>query len=322
MNKLLVTGIDIGYHSIKAVVLKLVDERYVLINYKALPISGNILSDNHTVEYQKIVNKLQDLKKTLPWRQNQVAISIPDNAVISKRVQIESSLTGQERECAIHHAFATFTPLPIEELSFDFTQLNQAEELSLSGMTDYQVFATRKEIIHNRMHVFEGAGFKPIILNIQSHSLFHIWYLATLSKKSTETWLLVDIDVTHSTLCAQNSDLSPFYKSIPYGLNKASSQDRQTAIEQLIGGVSSQLQMMQRLTGSEVSGIWLSGEGASADLATSFRSTLKLACDVVDMSPFFRLANKSELSLLPPSFSLAAGLAMSGLQWLGSDHHD
>ncbi|RBW65580.1 type IV pilus secretin PilQ [Vibrionales bacterium C3R12] len=119
MGKSLITGIDIGHHSIKAVVLKSMGGRYALMSYQELPITDGIVADNHTLNYQKIVKKLNELRKGLPLFSRQVAISIPDNAVISKVLQIDSELQDRELEFALYQAFSQQSPFPIEEVSLD-----------------------------------------------------------------------------------------------------------------------------------------------------------------------------------------------------------
>lgn len=72
-------------------------ELYALVGYKELPISDDIFTANHTLEYQKTVKKLKELRKGLPFGCRNVAISVPDNTVISKVLQIESELEDREK---------------------------------------------------------------------------------------------------------------------------------------------------------------------------------------------------------------------------------
>ncbi|EEX66316.1 type IV pilus biogenesis protein PilM [Vibrio metoecus] len=123
MGKSLVTGIDIGHHSIKAVVLKPMGDTYALMGYEELLVTADIFTDNHTLDYQKIVKKLKELKKGLPLFSQKVAIAIPDNAVISKVLQIDSDLELREQEFAIYQAFSHQSPFPVEDLSLDFVKV-------------------------------------------------------------------------------------------------------------------------------------------------------------------------------------------------------
>ncbi|WP_428776711.1 pilus assembly protein PilM, partial [Vibrio sp.] len=92
MVQSLVMGVDIGHHSIKAVVLKPAGSKYTLLGYKEIRVADDIFADNHALVYQKIVKKLKELKKGLPLFSRKVVVAIPDNTVISKVLQIDSEL--------------------------------------------------------------------------------------------------------------------------------------------------------------------------------------------------------------------------------------
>ncbi|WP_332058806.1 hypothetical protein [Vibrio taketomensis] len=60
MSNSFITGVDIGHHSLKAVVLKPVKGTLKLSEFRELVIEDNIFTDNHLLNYQKIVNKLKN----------------------------------------------------------------------------------------------------------------------------------------------------------------------------------------------------------------------------------------------------------------------
>jgi type IV pilus assembly protein PilM len=66
MGRSLVVGIDFGHHSIKAVAMKPIGELMQLVGYNELTVPEDIFSESHTLDYQKIVKKLEELKKGLP----------------------------------------------------------------------------------------------------------------------------------------------------------------------------------------------------------------------------------------------------------------
>lgn len=67
MGKSVVTGIDIGHHSIKAVVMKSAGDQFELVSYKELPVTEGIFSENHTFSHQSIVKRIKRIKKTLTF---------------------------------------------------------------------------------------------------------------------------------------------------------------------------------------------------------------------------------------------------------------
>ncbi len=169
MDKLLVTGIDIGHNSLKAVVLKPNGNSYALLGYKEIILKEGIVAENNTINHQEIVKTLKEMKKDLPFRANRVAISVPDNAVISKKLQIEQSLEESEKEFAVVQAFSHQSPFPVEELSLDFVLVESDEQMR--GTESYQVFATRKDVVETRVEALQKSGLKTVLVDVHSQSL-------------------------------------------------------------------------------------------------------------------------------------------------------
>ncbi len=109
MDKLIVTGIDIGHNSLKAVVLKPIGDQYALLGYKEILLKEGIVAENNTINHQEIVKTLKQMKKSCLLGPSE-AISVPDNSVISKKLQIEQSLDESEIEFAVVQAFSHQSP--------------------------------------------------------------------------------------------------------------------------------------------------------------------------------------------------------------------
>ncbi|PAR55511.1 pilus assembly protein PilM [Vibrio metoecus] len=336
MGKSLVTGIDIGHHSIKAVVLKPMGDTYALMGYEELLVTADIFTDNHTLDYQKIVKKLKELKKGLPLFSQKVAIAIPDNAVISKVLQIDSDLELREQEFAIYQAFSHQSPFPVEDLSLDFVKVAE-KNLARSSTTTFQVYATKKEVVESRLQASKKAGFEPILMDVQVHSLLHLWQLASRAYRRAD-WMLIDIGHTQSSLCLDFPDKMPFYKDVPLGarlvdldsaspsiLNPPQLQDSsQRFINELVDKVARQIQLFTSVHGTQsLSGLWLSGGGAAMEgLPEALSQRLSLPCEVLNPFALFKMqVSKRKRQVVDGQrFSTAAGLALRGLAWLESEH--
>lgn len=337
MGSSLVTGIDINNHSIKAVVLKPVGELYALVGYKELPITDDIFTDNHTLEYQKTVKKLKELRKGLPFGCRHAAISVPDNTVISKILQIESELEDREKEFSIYQNFAHQSPFPIEELSLDFVKLDD-NRFGKGSTTSYQVYATRKEVVKSRSLALTKAGFRPIVVDTQAHGLLNIWQLATRLYPEKQSWMLVDIGVTQTSLGLISQSGVPFFKDIAFGTqalyqgdsgnevanNFHSAQQTQAFTVSLIEKLKRQLQLYASVNSMQsLKGIWLTGEGAEIPLlAEQLERHFQLACESLNPLALFenRASNKRYKSMDRHAFGIAAGMAVSGLKWQGVKH--
>ncbi|MCG3722152.1 type IV pilus assembly protein PilM [Vibrio cincinnatiensis] len=338
MGKSLVTGVDIGHHSIKAVVLKLSGDTYSLVSYKEIAVTGDIFADNYTLDYQKIVKKLKELKKSLPLFNRKVSIAVPDNSVISKILQIESDLEPAEQEFAIYQAFSHQSPLPIDDLSLDFIKISD-NVLGRSRSATYQVYATRREVVESRISASEKAGLTPVLLDVQMHSLVRIWQQVSQIQQRTN-WMLLDIGYSQSSLCLDFIDKAPFCKEIPLGtrwFNQTeqpegshdvasldSSTDVQAFNQEFVERLARQIQLFTSVHGTHsLAGIWLSGGGASiSGLAEAISERLALPCErFTPLSIFSHKLNKRRRTLNEQQrFSTAAGLALRGIEWLESGH--
>ncbi|MGF1697471.1 type IV pilus assembly protein PilM [Vibrio lamellibrachiae] len=330
MGKSLITGIDIGHYSIKAVVLKPVSDGYSLISFTELPISTSVFSDNHTVNYHEIVKKLKELRKALPLFSRRVAIAIPDNAVISKVLQIDSDLDERETEFAIYQAFSHQSPFPIEELSLDFVRSDKA---SKTPTVAYQVYATKKEVVDSRYSAAKKAGFTPVVFDVQAHSLVSMWQLAA-SQSNNHDWLLVDIGYTQTSLCMDFSNKPPFSKEIalgtqfmdlePSSMNAQIENRSEQFIQLMIERIQRQMQMLLSVSGlPAVQGIWLSGGGAATpNLAEEIAHRLKIECQVFNPLSLFsgKTPRKSHRHNDLNCFSTAAGIAIRANDWLETTH--
>jgi|GEM_PF-770908 len=328
-----VMGVDIGHHSIKAVVLKPAGDTYTLLGYQEIVINGGIFTDNHRLDYQKIVKKLKELKKGLPRFSRKVVVAIPDSAVISKLLQIDSELETDEHEYAIHQAFSHQSPFPSEELYLDFVAINQASGNETAAdkkrTLAFQVYATKREAVDTRTLAIEKAGLIPILADVQSHGLVHLWQRLS-QRYQTDEWMLIDVGDSQTSLCLDLVNKAPFYKQVAMGGKHLTQSDESqkveegglssAAVDDLAEKVSKQIQLFVSVYGTHrVKGLWLCGGGAcSQHVADVLAKQCDLMCGVIDpFSVFYDKARqRHRCEQASASFATATGLALRGLNWM------
>ncbi len=332
MVQSLVIGVDIGHHSIKAVVLKPAGYNYTLLGYQEICVTNDIFAENHSLVYQEIVKKLKQLKKALPQFSKKAVIAIPDNTVISKLLQIDSELEANERESAIYQAFSHQSPFPIEEVRLDFVPITpksaEKENVSKNNLTAYQVYATKREVVESRTLPLEKAGFVPMLADVQSHSLVHLWQLFSQAYQRPD-WMLVDIGLSQTSLCFDFLDKPFFYKQIQLGIEPAIQgstdaldlpQNNRKNCHELVDKIAKQIQLFTSVYGANtVSGIWLTGGGANiAAIQEALVDKTDLMCGILDPFSLFtdKASKRHSSQQLSSSFATAAGLALRGLRWL------
>ncbi|MDG2609720.1 type IV pilus assembly protein PilM, partial [Vibrio parahaemolyticus] len=291
-------------------------------------------AENNTINHQEIVKTLKEIRKELPFWARRVAISVPDNAVISKKLQIEQNLEESEKEFAVVQAFSHQSPFPVEELSLDFVKLDADEQMR--GTDSYQVFATRKDVVETRVDALQKSGLKTVLVDVHSQSLGHIWKLAVERFPEKSKYCLLDISALSSsfTMFTEQSEL--FHKEFPYGTRTSNdlfqqdplAEDSQVATEQfnrqIVDRVKRQIQLYTSINGNQdIKGILLSGEGAATPmLAEELSSQLALECELLNPLGLFEMKVSKRKRRVADwqHFTAAAGLAVRGIQWLGGKH--
>ncbi|MBR9874665.1 type IV pilus assembly protein PilM [Vibrio sp. J1-1] len=331
MDKRIVTGIDIGHNSLKAVVLKPNGEQFALLGYKEILLKDGIVAENNIINHQEIVNTLKQVKKDLPFGARKVAISVPDNAVISKKLHIEQDLEENEIEFAVVQAFSHQSPFPVEELSLDFVRLNT--EKGQRGPDSYQVFATRKDVVESRVEAIRKSGLKPVLVDVHSQSLGQIWKLAAERFPDKSKYGLLDVGSLSSSFTMFTEQGELFYKEFVSGTGSIQvsapesplSEEEQAKTNQfnrqMVDRVKRQIQLYTSINGSQnIKGIWLSGEGATTPmLAEELSHQLAIECELLNPLGLFEMnvAKRKRRAADWQHFSTAAGLAVRGIQWLG-----
>ncbi|BBM63621.1 pilus assembly protein PilM [Vibrio alfacsensis] len=329
MDKLVVTGIDIGHNSLKAVVLKPSGRHYAVLDYKEIILKECIVAENNTINHQEIVKTLKEIKKALPFGAKRVAISVPENAVISKKLQIDPGLDSSERDYAVMQVFAHQSPFPLQELSLDFV-LDDVKNKT-DGLEHYQVFATRKDVVDSRVDALQQSGLKPVLVEVASQSLGHMWKLATEHFPEKSTYCLLNVGNVKSSFTMFTEQGELFHKEFSssswsektpsvYQKGACIQVDESHQEQALIERVQRQLQLYASFNGSlNITGIWITGDGfVTPQLKRALSSQLSMECET--LNPFELFTLKASLhkhkAVQSHQFTAAAGLAIRGIHWL------
>ncbi|WP_375751683.1 type IV pilus assembly protein PilM [Vibrio sp. HN007] len=323
MFQTMVTGVEIGPKSIKAVSVKYSKNRIKLVQYRNFTSHAYILDDSHTLDYQGIVNKLKRLKSELPIFGRRIAVLVPDSAVVSRSLSIDATIEEDDKEFAIYEAFATHSPISPQDLRIDFT-VNEDKCSINEPKVIYQVYAARKEVVDERISVIRDAGLKPILIDTKAHSLLKVWEFASQVFKCNN-WLLVHAGVDQTIVCCGGLASSPLIKTIPVGLNQESvsnltqaSSDSFKKHEAIACSIAMQVQLyVSSASDSNLEGIWVTGDSRCVnELCIMLEEQTKLTC--VPLNPL-KLVDDKKVSYSDENeghiYSLALGIAIKGLCW-------
>ncbi|MGO1296056.1 MAG: type IV pilus biogenesis protein PilM [Vibrio sp.] len=309
-----VTGVDFGHHSIKAVTLTPSHEHtYDVMACSELLVSDAIFADNDMLDYQKIVKKLKELKKTFPRFSRNVAVTLADSSIITKELQLDSYenpdkilLTMMSEQCGID----------AKELAIDYFAL--PFDSTITNITPtYRVFAARKALIANRVGVLKAAGLRPYLINSQAQGLLQI-YVRLMARSSMTCAVLFHVDDKQATLCYTTETQAPCCYTFSY-----------PSLESTIGvayptdWVRRIIPAIQRFQSLHLRAaphcVWVSGIGShDTQAVTLLGEQLGFSCCVVSWLGVLHETGRTRQC--DGRFTAAIGGAMQGLAWQEGHH--
>jgi type IV pilus assembly protein PilM len=263
--------------------------------------------------------QLSQLKRRVKSNQKRVAFSIPDHCIMSKLIQIDSQLDDKEIEFTLTHAFEKQTSLSSDELNIDFSMIKPLGVGDLN-ITNYQVFATRKEIVHSRQKCIESAGFLTVLADIHSHSLLALWQRGVMAYPDKKNWMLVDIGSQQIIFCITSPNQHLYSKQVTFSASIVKNTNNRTQyITQLSEHIRRQITLYSSIHDHKVEGIWITGGGSLyPDLPYLLSDEISLPILEFNLRSLFQASSKSPPSVEAPinQYASALGLGLRGIEWL------
>ncbi len=163
-----IIGIDIGSSSVKLVQIKKSGSAFLLQNVGILPLPSEAIVDNSLMDTTSIVETIKTLVKSLGIKTKDVACSISGNSVIIRKISLPA-MTHEELEDQIFWEAEQYIPYDINDVNLDF-EILESDLLETAKMTVLLV-ASKKDFINEYVSVFNEAGLKLVIVDVDSFAV-------------------------------------------------------------------------------------------------------------------------------------------------------
>ena len=208
-------GIDIGSSSVKLVQLSEYKGVYQLRNVGILPLPSEAIVDNSLMDTTSIVETIKNLLKSLNSRAQQAVCSISGNSVIIRKITLPA-MTPEELEDQIAWEAEQYIPFDINDVNLDFEILDS--DLSGTGKMTVLLVASKKEIINEYVAVFNEAGLKLTVVDVDSFAVQNIFEL-NYSPAEDEVVALINIGASIMNLNVVKNGVSLFTRDVQVGGN-------------------------------------------------------------------------------------------------------
>lgn len=163
-----VLGLDIGSHSIKAIILDKTKTGMVLSNVGMVNLPPEAIVDGTVEEKDIVITAIKNLTKLNKVKIKQVSTSVSGYSVIIKKISLPRS-TKEELAENIEVEAEQFIPFDISEVNVDFQILGSEDELS--DQMEVVLVAAKKEVIDNYMEILVEANLKPTVVDVDVFAL-------------------------------------------------------------------------------------------------------------------------------------------------------
>jgi type IV pilus assembly protein PilM len=162
-------GLDISSSAIKLLEFGKRGGQVMVESYAVEPLPINAVADKQIVELEVVADAIKRAVARAGSRTKNVAVAVAGSSVITKIIQMSSTLKDHEMEEQIKAEADQYVPYPIEEVNLDFQVLGASERDS--GKVDVLLAACRKEQVDQRVAAIQMAGLKASVVDIEAYAL-------------------------------------------------------------------------------------------------------------------------------------------------------
>jgi len=165
----LIVGIDIGSHSIKAVLLHQGNDGYVLEALVEEAMPRGAIVDREIQDIEAVGKVIAKLRAKIPTAVMDAAVAVSGQTVITKVIYMDVALNEQELASQIEIEADSLIPYPLDEVSLDFESLdvNESDPTKINVLLS----AARTESVEARVSALEQGGFNTKVVDVESYAV-------------------------------------------------------------------------------------------------------------------------------------------------------
>ena len=215
-------GADLSSASIKMVELsETAKGKYRIERYAIEPLPRDSVVDGNINNLDAVADSLKRCHKRLGTNIRNLALALPNAAVISKRILVPAGQTEEELEVQVETEANQYIPFSLDEVNLDFQVLGPAP----NNPEDVEVLiaASRKEKIEDRIAAAESAGLKAMVMDVDlyaAQAAFELMAIGAGEADKDQNIAIVDVGATITTVNVLRNGQSIYLREQPFGGNE------------------------------------------------------------------------------------------------------
>jgi type IV pilus assembly protein PilM len=215
-------GADISSSAIKLVEIATAGKgMYRVERYAIEPLPKDSVVEGNINNLDAVSDALKRAHKRLGSNIKNLALALPNAAVISKKILVPAGQTEDDLEMQVETEANQYIPFAIDEVNLDFQVLGPAP----NSADDIEVLiaASRKEKIIDRVAVAESAGLKAAVMDVDvlaAQTAFELIEGQFPENGKEQNIAMVDVGASVMAVNVLRNDQSIYMREQPFGGNQ------------------------------------------------------------------------------------------------------
>jgi len=159
-------GVDIGASAVKCVELsRSKDGSFSLDRYATEPLPKGAIVDGNISNLEAVAEAISRAWTRLGTRVKNVALALPAELVISKKITLPAGLDEELLEMQVENEASQYLPFALDEANLDFQVIGTAPHNPDEDTV--LLVASRKANVEDRVAAAQAAGLKPVIVDTE-----------------------------------------------------------------------------------------------------------------------------------------------------------
>ena len=164
-------GLDLCATSLKWVELAQDDSsRLVLERCVVEPLKAGWIVAGHIEQFDEVAAALLRLIKASGSATRDVALAMPDTAVIRTKILLPSDLGEAELLRQVEAEVERLSGRSVADMSVDYTVQGRLQAQGQGAAVEILIAAASKEKVQDRLGLAESAGLKPVVLDVEAEA--------------------------------------------------------------------------------------------------------------------------------------------------------
>ncbi len=165
----LILGVDIGAHTVKAVLLSQHSGHYKVEALAIEPMIKGSMVDREIQDIEAVGTVIAKIRKKIPKHIQHAATAVSGSTVITKVIFMDANLSDDDLASQIEVEADSLIPYPLSEVSMDF----EKQELNANDPSKVNVLlsAARTESVQSRVSALDAGNFSTKVVDVESYCL-------------------------------------------------------------------------------------------------------------------------------------------------------